>query len=225
MRVSTTSEERRLMARSADKDSDGGQSRYEFRSFGQNFDEAAYRMARLSSPVPERLWERRSEETYIMSRANDNNNVKIRDNKMDIKALVQTVDGLEQWSPLLKAEFPISRETLANEVFLAFQLLPPALNKDNYSLQDVLNLVNAHQDLQSVRVSKHRSAYTVNGTICEVAKVLVNGAALTTVSSESTDISDVKKTLADLKLTGIENINYLQAIKRVIGMSSQALAN
>ena len=32
--------------------------RFEFRSFGQNFDEAAKRMARLSVPVPEKVWER-----------------------------------------------------------------------------------------------------------------------------------------------------------------------
>ena len=37
------------------------------------------------------------------------NNTKIRDGKMDVKSYVQTVDGLEQWDPKLKAEFPISK--------------------------------------------------------------------------------------------------------------------
>jgi hypothetical protein len=59
--------------------------RFEFRSFGQNFDEAARRMARLSVPVPEKVWERCSSEIYIVSRTNDINNTKIRDGKMDIK--------------------------------------------------------------------------------------------------------------------------------------------
>ena len=36
--------------------------RFEFRSFGQNFDNAAKRMARLSAPVPEKVWERHSDE-------------------------------------------------------------------------------------------------------------------------------------------------------------------
>ena len=36
---------------------------------------------------------------------------------------------------------------------------------------------------------------------------------------------DIKKTLADVGLEGVENINYLQAIKRVIGMSRKPLAN
>ena len=35
----------------------------------------------------------------------------------------------------------------------------------------------------------------------------------------------VLKSLADVGLEGVENINYLQAIKRVIGMSDKPLAN
>ena len=70
--------------------------RFEFRSFGRCFCEASKRMARLSVPVPEKVWERHSTETYIVSRTNDVNNTKIRNGKMDIKTYVQTVDGLEQ---------------------------------------------------------------------------------------------------------------------------------
>ena len=73
--------------------------RFEFRSFGRCFAKQAERMARLSVPVPEKVWERHSTETYIVSRTNDVNNTKIRDGKMDIKTFVQKVDGLEQWNP------------------------------------------------------------------------------------------------------------------------------
>jgi hypothetical protein len=55
--------------------------------------------------------------------------------------------------------------------------------------------------------------------------VLINGARVVTVSSESTEMENILKTLSDLKLEGIENINYLQAIKRVIGMINKPLAN
>ena len=45
--------------------------RFEFRSFGQDFCAAAKRMARLSVPVPEKVWERESDEIYIISAKND----------------------------------------------------------------------------------------------------------------------------------------------------------
>ena len=104
--------------------------RFEFRSFGQDFCAAHKRMARLSVPVPEKVWERESDEIYIISAKNDINNTKIRNGKMDIKTYVQTVDGLEQWNPLMKGEFPISREVLEKEVFPAFMVEMPALTKD-----------------------------------------------------------------------------------------------
>lgn len=199
--------------------------RFEFRSFGQDFDEAHYRMARLSVPVPEKVWERSSDEIYILSRTNDMNNTKIRDGKMDIKTCVQTVDGLEQWNPLMKGDFPMSKRMLLNEVFPAFEVEIPELDKDEYSYDEFIEIVNNHSDLQAVRVHKERYGYMVNNTICEYALVLINGAMVVSINSESTEVSDIKKTISDLGLQNIENINYLQAIKRVVGMIDKPLAN
>lgn len=199
--------------------------RFEFRTFGQNFDEAHKRMARFSVPVPEKVWERHSEEIYILSRTNDINNTKIRNGKMDIKTYVQTVDGLEQWNPLMKGEFPIQASVLKNEVFPAFQVEMPTLLKEEYSYDEFIEMIHNHADLQAVNVVKQRFGYMVNDTICEYGVVLINGASVVTINSESTEVEDIKKTLKDIAAEGIENINYLQAIKRVIGMINKPLAN
>ena len=181
--------------------------RFEFRSFGRCFCEASKRMARLSVPVPEKVWERHSSETYIVT-------------------YVQTVDGLEQWNPLMKGEFPIAAQVLRDEVFPAFKVDGmPELTKDTYTLEEFLDMINAHPDLQAVSVEKIRYGYMVNDTICETGDVYINGALVKTINSESTEVEDIKKTLADLGLEGVENINYLQAIKRVIGMINKPLAN
>lgn len=213
------------MSKSEMKIGEISKPRFEFRTFGRDFEEQAYKMSRLSVPVPEKVWERESDEIYILSRTNDINNTKIRDGKMDIKTFVQTVDGLEQWNPLMKGEFPIKAEVLKNDVFPAFQVEMPALEKDEYTLEEFLAMIDAHQDLQAVKVHKERYGYMVNDTICEVGDVLINGAHVVTINSESTEIEDIKKTLADVGLEGVENINYLQAIKRVIGMINKPLAN
>ena len=198
--------------------------RFEYRSFGRCFKKQAERMARLSIPVPEKVWERKSTETYIVSRTNDVNNTKIRDGKMDIKTFVQNVDGFEQWNPLMKGEFPISAEVLKNEVFPAFKVNNlPELQKDTYTIDEFLAMIKNHPDLQAVTVEKVRYGYMVNNTICETGEVYINGAKVYTINSESTEIEDLKKTIQDVGLEGIENINYLQAIKRVIGMIDKIL--
>ncbi len=199
--------------------------RFEFRTFGQNFDKSSKLMARLSVPIPEKVWERESEEIYILSKTNDVNNTKIRDGKMDIKTYVQTVDGLEQWNPLMKGEFPISKDVLENDVFPAFQVDMPALTKDTYTLEEFIAMIDAHKDLQGVKVHKQRFGYMVNNTLCEVGNVLINGAKVVTINSESTELEDIKKTIVDCGLQGCENINYLQVIKRIIGWINKPLAN
>lgn len=200
--------------------------RFEFRSFGRCFCEAEKRMARLSVPVPEKVWERRSTETYIVSRTNDVNNTKIRDGKMDIKTYVQTVDGLEQWNPLMKGEFPISANVLNEEVFPAFKVTNlPLLTKETYTLKEFLGMIEDHPDFQAVTVEKIRYGYMVNDTICETGEVYINGAMVKTINSESTEVEDIRKTIQEVGLEGVENINYLQAIKRVIGMINKPLAN
>ncbi len=199
--------------------------RFEFRTFGRSFDKEAFRMSRLSVPVPEKVWERHSEEIYIVSATNDVNNTKIRNGKMDIKTFIQEKEGLEQWNPLMKGEFPISKTVLENEVFLAFQVDMPELSKDTYTLDEFIAMVKEHKDLKAVRVEKQRFGYMVNDTVCEVANVWINGAKVVTINSESTVIADILKTIKDVGLEGKENINYLQAIKRVIGMIDKPLDN
>ncbi|MCD6396521.1 MAG: hypothetical protein J7L71_03190 [Spirochaetaceae bacterium] len=199
--------------------------RFEFRTFGREFDEASFRMGRLSALVPEKLWERSSEEIYIVSSTNDKNNTKIRNGKMDIKTFVTEKDGLEQWNPLMKGEFPISREVLEKEVFPAFAVDMPALTKDSYTLDEFLIMVRANSSLKAVRVEKQRFGYMVNDTICEVGNVWINGAKLVTINSESTVLADILKTMKDVGIDKFENINYLQAVKRVIGMIDKPFAN
>ena len=199
--------------------------RFEFRSFGQDFNKQAERMARLSIPIPKNFWVRHSQETYIMSRTNDINNTKIRDGKMDIKTYVQTVDTLEQWNPVTKTEFPVSTHFLKSDIFPAFQVEMPVFEKIEYTMDEFMAIVTEHPDLQAVSVVKERFGYVVNDTICEVGNILINGAKVMTINSESIELVDIKKTIIDVGLDGVENINYLQTIKRVIGWIDKPLAN
>ncbi len=199
--------------------------RFEFRSFGQNFENAHFRMSRLSSPVPENVWKRNSEEIYIISHVTNITNTKIREGKLDIKTLVQTINGLEQWKPLLKEPFPVSANLLVKEVFPSLGVDLSEMIKESYSLEDFLKITNDNPKLLRARVKKERYGYMVNDTICEFGYVWINGAKVCTISSESTDPEAIQKTMEDIGLKGVENINYLEAIKRVTGLLYKPLAN
>lgn len=213
------------MTRDALEVGETSRPRFEFRSFGQRFEAVHYRMSRLSMPVPEAVWERQSDEVYVVSRASDRAGVKIRHGAIDIKVLARVTDGLEQWRPVLKAAFPLPVATLREEVWPALETAVPPLPARTYSLEAFLEVVRGEAALQPVRVHKQRFGYLVHDTICEYAVVFINGARVVTVSTESPDLEAVRRTIADTGMGGLENINYLQAVKRVIGMSSKPLAN
>ena len=105
--------------------------RWEWRSFGQRFGEAEGRLAELTpSGVQE------SDEIYLLSGAGDN--VKVRDALMDIKVLREVnADGLEQWTPVMKAGFPLPAAE-AEKVLEALGLPIPTPLRASYTLDEFM---------------------------------------------------------------------------------------
>jgi len=194
---------------------DGIKPRFEFRAFALNFGIVEEKMRKLS-PV-EKI--RESSEIYIMSAGNNENNTKVRDKFMDIKVFVKEEKGLEQWNPLMKGEFPMQTSMIRGEVFPAFGVALPEFERDEYTIDQFLTeLIGPHPDLTAVNIFKRRFGFTINDCIAEVAEILINGAYIQSVNVESVDIDAILKAKALLSLNDYENVNYLLAIKRVIGM-------
>lgn len=193
--------------------------RFEFRTFGQGLGPIVEKMRRVSMMQGAR----ESHEIYIMSAANNENNTKIRDDKMDIKVFVQEIDGLQQWNPRMKGTFPMAAEMIRDEVFPAFGVEAPEFKREVYTLEEFLEeIIRPHAALNAVDVFKRRFAFSVNDVITEWAKVLINGAAIETICLESVDREAIVEGLSMIGAEQMENVNYLMAIKRVIGMEPLA---
>ena len=189
--------------------------RFEFRTWARTFGKVEEKMRRLS-PC---LGIRESTEIYIVSAGNNENNTKIRDKLMDIKVFITEREGLEQWNPRMKGEFPMKAAALEADVFPAFGVEMPALERDEYTLSQYLDeVILPHDRLSAVRVFKRRFAFTINDCIAEHAEIEINGAGLQTVAVESVDVPAILEAKQMLGLDEYENVNYLRAIKRVIGM-------
>lgn len=155
-----------------------------------------------------------SSEIYLTS-ANAVGNPKIRDEKIDIKTLrLVNDDGLEQWEPVLKAAFPLSREQLA-KVYGALNLAAPAPDTGPCSYDALLQMINANENSWAVHVVKVRNQYDVDGCIVEVSDVSFDGETFRTVAAEVPDAARVSKTVAMLGLLERENINYIKAAQRI----------
>jgi hypothetical protein len=189
--------------------------RYEFRAFAQNFGLAEEKIRKLSKLDKFR----ESSEIYILSPDNNENNVKIRYHTLDIKVLIKEEKCLQQWCPRMKADFPMRMDIIRDELFTALGTAVPEFNRSEYTLEQFLDdIMMPHPDLVLARVFKRRFGYTINECISEITELLINGAAIKTMALESADIEAVLKVKQMLGLHEYENVNYLLAIKRILGM-------
>ena len=184
--------------------------RWEWRTFGENLKDGEeaikkYEMTRLKE----------SKEIYILSKKS-NDNTKIRDELMDIKTPIRINNetGLEQWTVLMKAGFPIHINDLAL-VYKAFGLPMPYLEKDEYSYQEYINeLIGKNPDLKMVNVEKKRYGYLIDDAIVEIAEVKFDDIPIKTIAVEHANPELVVKTVKKLGLDKYENVNYIKAMKR-----------
>jgi len=188
--------------------------RWEWRTFGQAFGESENMIKQHAEGGF-----KKSEEKYILSKVS-NENVKIRNDLIDIKSLKQiNSDKLEQWYPAMKEGFPISTEKLAVLYSEFFKVPTPTFKRDVYTYDQFLEeLVTPCDKLCIVDVYKERQAYEINQATVEIAETKFNGVPMRTVCVEHADPDNVIATVRELGLIGFENINYINAMKTAVGM-------
>ena len=184
--------------------------RWEWRWFGRRLGPAESRLQALTP-----IGVQESDETYLLSGAGDN--VKVRDALMDIKVL-REVDGngLEQWTPVMKAGFPLPASEVTR-VFAALQLEPPPLQRANYSLQEFINeLAVPGGRIRAISVHKRRTRYSVGGCMAELSDVVADGKPTRTIAVESEDAAAVIAAVRSLGLSGYVNTSYPRGLAALI---------
>jgi len=185
-------------------------ARWEWRSFGRHFGEADARLAQLT---PTGVQE--SDEIYLLSPAGGN--VKIRDALMDIKELRElNADRLEQWTPVMKASFPLPAAAVA-KVFDALQQPVPAALRADCTLDQLLGQFAAPGSaVRVVKVHKRRTRYTVDACMAELSEVVANGKPTRTLAIESADAVGVMRAVRQLGLGGYTNTSYPRGLAALI---------
>lgn len=190
-------------------------ARFEFRCWARNFGSVDTRLRRISACHGIR----ESDEIYVATATKNDTNIKIRDGLLDIKELIETRGDLERWLPRVKCKFPVTKEMLEGDVLPRLGVALSPLRRSTYTLDQLLeDVVLPEQKITVAAVFKRRFAFAVNGCMAELDEVWTNGAGLHSVTIESTDPSAVLRARNSLRLDNLENVSYLQAVKRVTGM-------
>ncbi len=195
---------------------DNSQPRFEFRIWGNHLSPVRDRIAAAATPSAPR----ESAEAYILSRATDTANVKIRASLLDIKLLVEQEGRLERWRPVLKATFPLDSRTIVEDVFANLAVAPPHIERPSYTYGEFIrDLARPHRDLAVVEVTKKRYQFNIDQCTAEFAELgIAGGAGSETIAFESEDPAAVLRAIAKFGLTAHSNINYVRHLKLMIGM-------
>lgn len=190
--------------------------RYEFRAFAQSFGQVIDEIRNRANP--ELI--RESNDTYLVTRINDTYNVKLRTDQLDIKELINVQDGLEQWYPTLKLDFPLESAQIREEIFSKLKATSPALERDLYTETQFLEeVIWPNPEVQQARVFKQRFHFTIQDCMVEINELLINGAAIRSLAVEAEDADAVLRVRELIGLQSYENVNYLRAIKRILGLA------
>ena len=190
-------------------------ARYEFRIFGQGFgretDEIRQRSA--CNEIEEVL------DIYLVTAANDSNNVKIRNKSLGIKVLLSVEDCLELWQPGLKLDFPMAASVAGAEAFRALAVKTPALPQTEMDVQSfIVKSIRSHPEVRVAEVFKRRSHFQIGRCMVEIDELLVNGAAIQSISVECEEAAEVLRVRQLLDMQRYPNTSYLLTLKRIMGL-------
>ena len=157
-----------------------------------------------------------SDDLYLLTL--DGDNVKIRDQLMDIKVL-REVDsaGLQCWEPILKVPFPLDVEA-AQIVFAGLRRPLPEIPPDGLSLDALMTAtqVGATDGPRAVSMRKRRARYTVGGCQAERSTLESGGHQKTSIAVESTDPTAVAAAVAELGLGDYVNVDVPTGLRLLI---------
>lgn len=157
------------------------------------------------------------EDTYIISRNNDNNNIKIRNKDIKVKSLVKEVMGLELWERKFWFPFPVKTSILMEVIFPALQVEIPEFKLDKYNYDEFIKeLIIKNKELKLIEVHKKRNRYLYKNCEIDMAFLLIKGIPVQSVSLEDFEIDHVLEVIKILELDEYENTNYVRGIKKLI---------
>jgi exopolyphosphatase / guanosine-5'-triphosphate,3'-diphosphate pyrophosphatase len=193
--------------------------RWEWRTFGEDFGTADDRLRELS---PTRIDD--SDELYIVS-SRVEGSIKIRGGVLDVKRLEQVSDdGLEQWRPVAKAEFPIPATDVV-ALLAALDVDVPAPARDMYELDELVDeVVRPSTELLSVPVHKRRAHYALAGCLAELTDVRADSRATRTLAVEAEDPALVRKAVEELGPWSLPNVSFPRGLKALVGFGARPYA-
>lgn len=133
-------------------------------------------------------------------------NLKVRDDRLELKRLIETRDGLQRWRPSWSADLPIDHGDTARLLDELGLDAGPTGGSDPHGtpldVEELSALVALQPGGHVGTVRKQRQRFELNGLDAEASEVTVEGVAMSCVVVEGTDPSEVARAARSIGLDG-----------------------
>src|ERR1019366_6276363 len=159
---------------------------------------------------------RQSDEIYLLNSATPHS-AKVRGAVLEVKRLVQVdPSGLELWSPVFKAAFPMSAP-MVQSAFSALGLPHPTIQRGAYTLDEFLEeFVDHNAAFRAVQVSKGRRQFMFGGCAAELVRLRIGAIVQDSFCIEDEVPARIIAALHELGLDSHANINFRAGLKRAL---------
>ncbi|HEX5794318.1 MAG TPA: hypothetical protein VFY19_00645 [Geminicoccaceae bacterium] len=180
--------------------------RFEYRIWGEAFP---------ALPAPDR--ETVSREVYLLPAAGAEVNVKLRGDALEVKRLLGTRAGLQEWLPALRCPLPLPAAVIEQDLCPALGAAPPRLMQASYPLERFLDEVaSALAGVRVVALDKQRRAFEVAGSRAERTRVKVGEVTLESVAVEAERFEAAAAATDQLGLRRAPNVDYVSALGHLL---------
>jgi len=127
---------------------------------------------------------------------------------------------LEQWSPVLKKNFPLRTSFIVERLFPLLAANPPPLTKGKYDLNDFLEAVSAGPGgVRVAVVTKDRNRFLLGQCQAEFTRVTLGAITRDTIAVEGADPNAVLAAISALGINDLPNCSYPRQIKLLLGIA------
>ncbi len=169
--------------------------RYEYRIFCDDPLSFTKRIDRSFS----KLEEKSSSETYLLFSNRKEYNLKIRDEHLDIKQLVERREGFQKWRPIPPQEIAGVLEELG-------------LRSSSDDLSGLIQECGEREDASVAELFKSRTLYARGDVLTEIATGEIEGEPYASIAAESSDLEQLSDVVKELKLAKLPNTSYIEKL-------------
>lgn len=195
--------------------------RYEFRSFQDDLslleEQIFARGTRESFDHPESDdLQDICDDIYFVRPQSTGRSLKIRNDRLELKALLGHEGDLELWQPVVSVPFPVPWEQLRDGILPDLRIAETSSRFDRGSLLRTMTEVIPRVLIQHVR--KTRKRFRLDGILVTLDRMRVNGASVESVTIESDCTEHVEEARQQLGLSDAENISMPRMLSRIAGL-------